>query len=60
MIAALQPLLAAETGGDYVAAAYLIFTILLVVYVAIMSVKLTRIQRGFDELDDRTRKNDDK
>lgn len=55
--AAAAPLLAADTGGGYVAAAYLIFTILLVVYVAIMSVKLKRIQRGFDELDERSRKN---
>ncbi|MBI5309561.1 MAG: hypothetical protein HZB14_00825 [Actinobacteria bacterium] len=53
-------LLAADTGGDYVAVAYLVFTILLIVYVGIMSVKLTRIQRGLDKLDERSRKNDDK
>lgn len=51
---------AADTGGDYVAVAYIVFTILLVVYVGIMSVKLTRIQRGLDELDQRVRNKDDK
>ena len=56
----LNTLLAADTGGDYVAVAYIVFTILLVVYVGIMSVKLTRIQRGLDELDQRVRNKDDK
>lgn len=57
MTGALAMLTAADTGGDYVAVAYIVFTILLVVYVGIMSVKLKRIQRGLDELDERTRKN---
>ena len=53
-------LLATDTGGDYVAVAYIVFTILLVVYVGIMSMKLLRIQRGLDELDERVRNKDDK
>lgn len=36
--------LAAETGGDYVAAAYLVFVIVLVIYLAIMANKLVNIQ----------------
>lgn len=36
--------LAAETGGDYVAAAYLVFVIVLVIYLGIMANKLVKIQ----------------
>lgn len=35
---------AAETGGDYVAAAYLVFVIVLVIYLGIMANKLVKIQ----------------
>ncbi len=42
--------LAAETGGGYVAAAYLTFVILLVIYVAIMAKKLTRLQNSLSEI----------
>ena len=38
-------LLAADTGGGYVAAAYLVFILMLAVYLAIMSNKLTGMQR---------------
>lgn len=44
-------LLAADTGGgDYVAAAYAVFVALLLVYVGIMSRKLTRLRRELGEL----------
>lgn len=48
--------LAADTGGGYVAAAYLVFVALLLVYLGIMSVKLVRIQRRLGDLLTRTSK----
>ena len=36
----------------YVAAAYLVFLALVLVYVAIMAVKLTRLERDLGELDE--------
>jgi hypothetical protein len=51
--------LAVDTGGGYVAAAYLAFVALLLVYLGIMSVKLVRLQRGLGELQKRTRKRDE-
>jgi hypothetical protein len=47
--------LAADTGGSYVAAAYLIFVIVLLIYVAIMANKLVKIQKNLSE----QRKNSD-
>lgn len=43
-------LLAADTGGSYVAAAYLIFLIVLVVYLAIMANKLVKMQKSLSEI----------
>jgi type II secretory pathway component PulM len=43
---------ALETGDRYVAAAYVVFVALIVVYVAIMAAKLTRIQRTLETLRD--------
>jgi hypothetical protein len=43
-------LLAADTGGSYVAVAYLVFVIVLLVYLAIMANKLVKMQRGLTEL----------
>jgi type II secretory pathway component PulM len=40
----------AATGGNYVAAAYVVFLALVLVYVAIMAVKLARIERELSEL----------
>lgn len=48
--AAVTTLLAADTGGSYVAAAYLVFAALLMVYIGIMAVKLVRIQRSLGDL----------
>lgn len=43
-------LLAADTGGGYVAAAYLAFILMLAVYMAIMARKLTGMQRRLGEI----------
>jgi cell division protein FtsL len=47
----MTPLLAVENGG-YVGAAYVAFLLLLLVYVAIMAAKLSRIQRELSSLAD--------
>jgi hypothetical protein len=39
-----------HTAGPYVAAAYIVFVALIVVYVAIMAGKLSRIERDLGEL----------
>ena len=43
-------LLATDTGGSYVAAAYLVFVIALVIYLAIMANKLVKMQRSLSEI----------
>lgn len=47
-----MPALPLDEAGKYVAAAYLVFLVLLLVYVAIMSSKLARIDRELAELAD--------
>jgi hypothetical protein len=42
--------LALESGDRYVAGAYLVFLLLLLIYVAIMAAKLSRIQRELGSL----------
>ena len=42
---------AVHTAGPYVAAAYLVFLALILLYVAIMAGKLSRIERELGELD---------
>jgi hypothetical protein len=42
-------------NGGYVAAAYLVFLALVLLYVGIMAVRLTRLQRDVAELDEATR-----
>jgi hypothetical protein len=44
------PALPLGEGGKYVAGAYIVFLILLVVYVGIMAAKLQRIERELREL----------
>ena len=44
------PALPLGEGGKYVAGAYIVFVLLLVVYVAIMAAKLQRIERELREL----------
>ena len=45
-----MPALPLDEAGKYVAAAYLVFLTLLIVYVAIMGMKIARIEREIGEL----------
>lgn len=47
-----MPALPLDEAGKYVAAAYLVFLALVLVYVAIMAAKLARIDRELGELAD--------
>jgi hypothetical protein len=44
------PALPLDDAGPYVAAAYLVFLALILIYVAIMASKLVRIARDLDEV----------
>jgi len=44
------PALPLDEAGDYVAGAYLVFLALILVYVAIMAVKLQRFERDLTDL----------
>ena len=45
-------LVLASTGGKYVAAAYCVFLAIIVIYMAIMAMKVARIEREVSSLDD--------
>ena len=45
-----MPALPLDEAGKYVAAAYIVFVLLLVVYIGIMAAKLNRISRDLEEL----------
>ncbi len=47
-----MPALPLDDAGPYVAAAYLVFLALILIYVAIMASKLVRIERELGTLDD--------
>ena len=47
-----MPALPLEEAGKYVAGAYLVFTTLIVIYVAIIGSKISRIERQLGELVD--------
>jgi hypothetical protein len=47
-----MPILALSGGDRYVAAAYLVFLFLVLSYLAIMAVKLSRIERELVEISD--------
>jgi hypothetical protein len=47
-----MPALPLDDAGPYVAAAYLVFVALILIYVAIMASKLVRIQRDLTEIID--------
>jgi CcmD family protein len=47
-----MPALPLDEAGKYVAAAYLVFVLLILVYVAIMASKLSRLEREIVELAD--------
>jgi hypothetical protein len=46
------PALPLDEAGKYVAAAYLVFLALILIYVAIMATKLVRIEREIADLDE--------
>ncbi len=50
LILAATPALPLHTAGKYVAAAYIVFVLLLLVYVAIMALRLGRTERELAEL----------
>lgn len=50
LILAAAPALPLHTAGKYVAGAYIVFVVLLLVYVAIMGVRLGRTERELAEL----------
>jgi hypothetical protein len=39
-------------GGDYLAAAYLVFLALILIYVAIMAIRLSNLERDISDLDE--------
>jgi hypothetical protein len=45
-----MPALPLHKAGPYVAAAYLVFLALILIYVSIMAVRLVRIERELEEL----------
>jgi hypothetical protein len=47
-----MPALPLDEAGKYVAAAYLVFLALILIYVAIMATKLARFERDLTELND--------
>jgi len=47
-----MPALPLDEAGKYVAAAYVVFIALILVYVAIMATKLSRIERELEELNE--------
>lgn len=47
-----MPALPLDEAGKYVAGAYLVFTTLIVIYVAIIGSKIARIERDVEELAD--------
>ena len=53
-----MPALPLDDAGPYVAAAYLVFLALILIYVAIMASKLVRIARDLDEVADLVERRD--
>ena len=47
-----MPALPLDEAGKYVAAAYIVFVLLLLIYVGLMAAKLARISRDLEELAD--------
>jgi hypothetical protein len=45
-------LVLASTGGKYVAAAYCVFLAIILIYLAIMAMKVARIERELTSLDE--------
>jgi hypothetical protein len=53
------PALPLDDAGPYVAAAYLVFLALILIYVAIMATKLGRIEREISELSEIVERRED-
>jgi hypothetical protein len=53
-----MPALPLDTAGKYVAGAYLVFFVLVVIYVAIIGAKIARIERELDTLNELMDKRD--
>jgi hypothetical protein len=49
-LVAATPAIPNDVGGKYVAGAYIVFVLLLLIYVAIMGMKLARIERELREV----------
>ncbi|HEV3318485.1 MAG TPA: hypothetical protein VG053_01975 [Solirubrobacteraceae bacterium] len=52
--------LPANTGDGYVAAAYIVFFLILLIYVAIMALRLGHVQRDLRDLQARTQEQDER
>ena len=50
LLIAATPAIPNDVGGKYVAGAYIVFVLLLLIYVAIMGMKLARIERDLREV----------
>ena len=50
LLLAAAPAIPNDVGGKYVAGAYIVFVLLLLIYVAIMGLKLSRIERDLTEI----------
>jgi hypothetical protein len=50
LLLAADPAVPNDIGGKYVAGAYIVFVLLLLIYVAIMGMKLARIERDLTEI----------
>ncbi|HEX4752642.1 MAG TPA: hypothetical protein VH268_07080 [Solirubrobacterales bacterium] len=50
LLVAAAPAIPNDVGGKYVAGAYIVFVLLLLIYVAIMGMKLARIERDLREV----------
>ncbi len=55
-----MPALPLDEAGKYVAGAYLVFVVLILVYVAIIGAKIARIERQVGELLDIAERDDEK
>jgi hypothetical protein len=52
-MSALASTLPQNTGSGYVAAAYIVFFAILLIYVVIMAIRLSRVERSLRELSER-------
>jgi hypothetical protein len=50
LLVAATPAIPNDVGGKYVAGAYIVFVLLLLIYVVIMGMKLARIERELREV----------